>query len=71
MEGLYQSCSKNCEIQIMDFWQFFFSFSFTWDHMGVKVSNDISEDTHQIHTPKFMYTGTPGEGLYCSKNCDI
>ncbi len=29
-----------------------FSFSLTWDHMGVKISNDISETTHQIHYPK-------------------
>ncbi len=23
-KGLYQSCIKNCEIKILDFWQFFF-----------------------------------------------
>ncbi len=38
------------------------TFSLTWDHMGVKVANDISsETTHQICSLKFMYT--PGEGL--------
>ncbi len=45
----------------------YFSFSLTWDHMEVKVSNDISsERTH--YPPKFM--DTPGEGLCqnCSKN---
>ncbi len=32
-------------------------YSLTWDHMGVKVSNDISsERTHQICSLKFMYT---------------
>ncbi len=31
-----------------------------WDHMGVKISNDIfSESMHQIYSPKFM--DTPGE----------
>ena len=56
------------------FWIFaiFFSFSLTWDHMGVKVSNDISsERTHQICSLKIM--DTPGEGLYqnSSKNREI
>ncbi len=61
-EDLYQS---------LKFWIFakYFSFSLKWDHMGVKVSNDISpERAHQICSAKFM--DTPGEGLYqsCSKN---
>ncbi len=37
----------------------FFPFSLTWDYMGVKVSNDISsENTHQIHSQKLLYTPT-------------
>ncbi len=37
-------------------------FSLTWDHMGEKISNDISsETTHQVCSLKFLYT--PGEGL--------
>ncbi len=51
---------------------FFFSFSLTWDHMGEKISNDISsESTHQIHSQKIL--NTPGEDLYqsYSKNCGI
>ena len=65
-KGLYQSCSKDCEISIFGILPFF-SFSITWGHMGVnvKVSNDISsETTHQICSRKFMYT--PGNGLYQS-----
>ncbi len=53
------------KFQILDFHQFF-SFSLTWNHMTVKVSNDISERTHQIGSPKLMYMYTPGEGLYQS-----
>ena len=71
-EGLYQSCSKNCEISNFGVLPFFFSFSLTWYHMGVKASNDISsERTHQIRSLKFM--ATPGEGLYqsCSENSEI
>ena len=31
-------------------------FFVSWDHMGVKGSNDMSsETTHQIPCPKFMY----------------
>ena len=33
------------------FWPF--SFSWTWDHMGVKGSNISSESTHQIHSQIF------------------
>ncbi len=38
--------------------------------MGVKISNDISESTHQIHSQN---NANSGEGLYgrCSKNCEI
>ncbi len=62
-EGLYQSCSKNCEISHFGFFPFLLSFSLTWDFVGVKVSNDIScESMHQIYSPKFMYIH--GEGLY-------
>ncbi len=45
--------------------------SLTWDHMWVKISNDINEGTHQIHSQEIMHT--PMEGLYqsCSKNCEI
>ncbi len=53
-KGLYQSRSKNCEISDFGILPFFFLFSFsvTWDHIGVKVSNDIScERTHQICSP--------------------
>ena len=45
--------------------------SLTWNHMGVKISNDISsESTHQIHTQKILHTHR--ESLYesCSKNCE-
>ena len=48
------------KFQILDFCHFF-SFSLTWDNMGVKVSNDISESMHQICSPKFLHTH--GEGL--------
>ena len=42
-----------------------FPFSLTWDHMGGKVSNDISfERTYQICSPKFM--DIPRESLYQS-----
>ena len=37
-------------------------FFFNMGPYGVKVWNDISERTHQICFPKFIYT--PGEGLY-------
>ncbi len=37
---VYQSCSKNCEISNFEFLTFF-SFSLTWGHMGVKISNDM------------------------------
>ncbi len=30
----------------------FYFVSFYWDHMGVKVSKDISESTHYIHSLK-------------------
>ncbi len=61
-EGVYQSCSKNCEISNFGFLPIFFVFSHAWDHMGVKVSNDISsERIHQICSPKFM--DTPEKGL--------
>ena len=47
------------------FFAIFFSFSLTWDYMGVKFSNDISsESTHLIRSPKFMCT--PREDLYRS-----
>ncbi len=36
----YQSCSKNCEISILEFLPFF-SLSLIWDHMGVKVPSAI------------------------------
>ncbi len=50
--------------QILDFCHFF-PFSLTWDHVGVKVSNDISaETTHHICSTKLM--DTPGEGFYQS-----
>ena len=59
------------ELRNLIFWisDKYFSFSLTCDHMGVKVSNDISsERAHQICSPKFM--DTPGEDLYhsCLKN---
>ena len=65
-KNFYQNCSKNWEISNFGFLPVFvFSFSLTWDHMGVKVSNYIcSESIHQICSPKFMYA--PGEGLYQS-----
>ncbi len=52
------------ELSILNFSHFFsFSFSLTWDHMGVNVSNDISsESTYQIYPTQFMYT--PAESLY-------
>ena len=59
-KGLYQSCSKNCEFQILDFGHFYVFVNMR--PLGVKVSNDISsETTHQICCLKFMYTH--GEGL--------
>ncbi len=67
MEGVYQICSKNCTISNFWFLSNLLSFSLTWDHTGVKVSNDIfSERKHQIPSPKFIYTHR--EGL---KNCEI
>ena len=57
------------ELWNLKFWILnkYFSFSLTWDHMGVKVSNDISpERTHQICSRKFM--DTPREGLYQSRS---
>ena len=46
--------------KIVNFYFFFlrfFSFSSTWDHMGGKISNDISsESTHHIHSKKIMHT---------------
>ncbi len=50
---------------------FFFSFSLTWDHMGVKISNDISESTYQIHSKKSCHSPSGGLYQYCSKNCEI
>ncbi len=54
------------KFQILDLCHFLFSFfSLTWDHIGVKVLNDItSERTHQLCSPKFIYTHR--EGLYQS-----
>ena len=43
-KGLYQSCWKNCEISNFGFLPFF-SFSLTWDHMGVKVSKVLKVTT--------------------------
>ena len=44
-------------IFFFNFFLRFFSFSLTWDHMGVKISNDISfESTHQILSPKITHT---------------
>ncbi len=63
-EGLYQSCVKIGEISNFEFlpFFFFFSFSLTWDHMGRKTSNDISESAQQICSQKFMHT--PRKGIY-------
>ncbi len=54
-EGLYFRPTKIAQrivkFQILDFVNFFFFFLvlLTWDHMRIKVSNDISsERTHQI-----------------------
>ncbi len=67
-QSLYEIVQRIVKFKILDFCHiffFFFSLTWTWDHMGVKVSNDISsETTHQICSPKFMYTS--GEGLYQS-----
>ena len=53
-EVLFQSCSKNCEFQILDF-SHIVSYSLTLDHIGVNVSNNIfSESTHQIDTPMYQ-----------------
>ncbi len=46
------------KFQILDFCHL----SLAWDHMRVKVSNDISGSTHQSHSTIFMYTLR--EGLY-------
>ena len=43
------------ELWNFEFLLHFFPFSLTWNYMGWKVSNDIPEDTNQIHFPKFMY----------------
>ena len=49
-------------LDICQFFFFFFSFSLTWDHMGVKASNNISEErTHQVCSPICM--DTPGGSL--------
>ena len=51
---------------------FFFSFSLTWDHMGEKTSSDIlSESAQQLCSQKFMHT--PRKGVYqcCIKNFEI
>ncbi len=64
---LYQSYSKNCEISSFGLLPIFFVlFSLTWDHITVKVSNDIfSESTHLICFSKFMHIPhAPGEGLH-------
>ncbi len=60
-ECLCQCCSKNCEFQILDFCQFFFSFPLMWDHMGVKFQM-TSLKVHIRQSPKFMHT--PREGLF-------
>ena len=67
-EDLYQSCSKTCEkLKFSDFCHFIFPF-LAWDHVGVKVSSDISsESTDQIHSPKLMYS--PREGPYQFESC--
>ena len=50
----------------------FFSLSLTWDHMGEKISNDISsESAQQICSQKFMHTARKGLYQSCIKNCEI
>ncbi len=52
------------ELWNVKFWMFahLFSFSFTRDHIGVRVSNDISSETPDS-LPKLMYMYSPREGL--------
>ncbi len=65
MVGLYQSCSKNWEISNFGFLPFFFfSFSLTWDHMGVKVTASPLKEPTRFAPQKFMHTH--GKGLYQS-----
>ena len=45
-EGLYQSCSKNCE---------FVSFSLTCDHMGIKLQMTSSLKEHTGFAPQNSY----------------
>ncbi len=55
-EGLYYRCSKNYEISHFGFLAIRFRIGLSWDHMEVKVSNDISsENKQQIHCPKFIH----------------
>ncbi len=63
-EGLYQNCIKIGEISNLGILPILFSFSLTWDYMGVKVSNDIlSESAQQIYcSQKIMHT--PMKGRY-------
>ncbi len=66
-KGLYQICSKNCEISNFGFLPFFFFFVFVnmGPNGGKSCKRISSERTQQIWSPKFMYI--PREGLYQSR----
>ena len=62
-EGLYKVFQKivNFKFYFFIYLFFFFAFSLTWDHMGVKVSNNISDERrHQIRSPLCVH---PREGF--------
>ncbi len=71
-EVLYHICSKNCEISNFGFVSGIFFFSLTWDHMGVKVSNDISseENTSDL-LPKIYVFSWGGSQSKLLKNSEI
>ena len=56
-DGVFRCPSRvSCFFVVVVFFifvTFFYWCSFTWDHMGEHISNDIaSESTHQIHSQK-------------------
>ncbi len=60
--------SKFC---IFGFLRIFFVWT-TWDHMGEKISSNISsERAQQICSQKFMHAARKGLYQSCIKNCEI